>query len=33
MMTLCGLKEGMDNVVLEIISFNWSQQSFAFLQL
>ena len=27
-MALCGIREGMDNVSLEINSFNWSENKF-----
>ena len=27
-MTLCGIREGMENVSLEINSFNWSEKKF-----
>ena len=32
-LVLCGVREVMDNVVLEINTFNWSQRSFDFVQL
>ena len=32
-MALCGVREGKDNVELEIKSFNWSRKSFVFVQI
>ena len=32
-MALGGVREGKDNVLLEINSFNWSQRRFIFAQL